>query len=308
MSYGTGTVYPVPPDIKKVVPLRHLWNAVHEDRSNQIVLVNGLPRKGKSVLACSFAWHLYRGTTGDFEHKFDVEKHVAFSKLDIQQAIKKYKTVGACLIWEEAGIAELGAGARDFWSSGNKALSTLFQTMGFRRQIVFVTLPTKIMIDKHLRLLSHVEIEAFKVNRRKKRCLARIKWNEMGNKGDIYGKYPRYVEDGLRKRIKTLSIPLPPDEVLKEYEYRSELFKEWLQNKLISDEVNKDKVKGKKSVTELLKEKYMAMIPKYKEYWNEEKKKFDVNPIIMMEEVSRHNGYILKARLDKEFLNEDGVI
>lgn len=301
--------YDIPPDIKGIVPLHKLWRETHENKMNQIVLINGLPRKGKSEIGLNFAYHLYRGTGKDFEHKFDVAKHVDFTKLDHQKALRKYTTVGACLQWEEAGVAELGASAREFWSGGNKSLSTLFQTMGFRRQIDFITLPSKVMLDKHLRMLAHVEIEAYKVKPAKRRCFARIRWNEPSSREDkVYSKYPRYIEDGLKKRIKTISVPRAPEEIRREYVARSEVFKKWLQDKLVGDEEKRLTKTGKKSAVVRLKQKFnkIKQAGNYREYWDEKKKNFDVHSIIMLEDISRHHAYMLRKWLTKEFVDKEG--
>lgn len=229
--------FEIPPDISDNPIFRYMWNAVHNG-GNLNVIINGLPRTGKSELALDFMWNLYRGTTKDYEHKFEVKKHVAWSKIDFQKKVSKYKDIGACLGWDEAGIAELGAHARQFWSEGNIALSTLFQIMGFHQQMCFITLPMKIMLDKHLRMLSHISILTYKIDRNKNRCKAIVKWLEPSSSksNEILSKYPRYVTDVGRYRVKSISIPRPPIEVVEEYKAYSEVFKDWLEKRLIQQE------------------------------------------------------------------------
>ena len=229
--------FEVPPDISTNPIFRHMWNSVH-DGGNLNVIVNGLPRTGKSELALDFMWNLYRGTTTDYEHKFEPKKHLAWTKIDFQKNVQKYKEIGACIGWDEAGIAELGAHARQFWSEGNIALSTLFQIMGFHQQICFITLPMKMMLDKHLRMLSHISILTYKVDRKTSRCKAIVKWLEPSSSktNEILSKYPRYVTDMGRYRVKAISVPRAPPEIVKEYKEYSEVFKDWLEKRLISQE------------------------------------------------------------------------
>jgi len=297
--------FDVPPDIQQNVVFRHIWNEVHEAGKNQITITSGLPRTGKSELDVNCAWNLYRGTGKDFEHKFEIEKHCKWSKLDFQKTIKKYKEIGSTPMWDEAGIAELGAHARQFWSESNIAISTLFQIMGFHRQIVFISLPMKIMLDKHLRLLSHVNIETFKVKPKKNRCYAKVWWIEMSSQANnVYAKYPRFIGlDGLRYRIKTISMPRAPPEIVKKYKLYSEVFKEWLENKLIREEESRQQkfeVSANVKLKNLVK-KIRADPTKYKD----EKGRYDIYAIMMLENTSRDLAYAARGWAMKE--EEGGV-
>lgn len=294
----------VPPDIRDNVILRPLWDSVHEG-GNRIVLVNGLPRTGKSYFALNAAYQLYRGPGPKFEHLFDCKKHLAFSKLDFQKMVQRTKHVGAALVWDEAGVAELGAHARQFWSEGNIALSTLFQIMGFHNQIAFITLPMKIMLDKHLRMLSHATIETTKINKRKKRCYARFSWNEMTSmKGrEVISKHPRFVSaDGVRHKAGSISIPLPPKEIVKEYEARSHVFKNWLEQKLVREaEVrsNVDKKGGNERVVSVAKERFKtaieAVVGSPEKYWDKKRKTLDIATLIVENDISREEAYVVRA-------------
>jgi len=301
------TAYNCPPDIADNVILRMIWNAPHENKMNQIIVTNGLPRTGKSELNIDLAWALYRGTTKDFEHKFDPAKHCKFTKLDFQRSIRNYRDVGACLDWEEAGIAELGANAREFWSQSNRAISTLFQIMGFGRQICLISLPMKIMLDKHLRSLCHVYIETYKVKVHKKRCIAKVWLSEMSSKkGELLQKYPRFTENGVRFIIKSVSIPRAPKEILEEYWEREHIFKNWLQDKLIREEEARQKskeVKRKGFVGTDLGKILEKVKSKPDVYWDYKKNKPDVNALRILEGLSIHNAYAISGQWKKQVEN-----
>lgn len=299
------TEYDCPPDIANNSVIRMLWNKTHEEKMNQIVVTNGLPRTGKSELNLYLAYHLYRGTTRDFEHKFEIKKHLSFEKISFQKSMAKYMDVGACLQWEEAGIAELGANAREFWSQGNRAISTLFQIMGFGRQICFINLPMKIMLDKHLRSLCHVYIETYKVKVHKKRCIAKVWLNEMSSrKGDLLQKYPRYRIDGVKYVVKSISVPRPPQEFLNEYWEREKMFKQWLKNKLISEEegrqVSKNLRDGGIVATQIMANALEKVKLKPKEYWDYKKDKPDVNAMRILEGLSINNAYAVASLWRKQ--------
>ena len=298
-----------PTDIKNQPVLRMIWNATHDNKMNQIIVTNGLPRTGKSELNIYLAWALYRGQTKDFEHKFDVSKHVSFEKIGFQKSMGKYMDIGACLDWEEAGIAELGANAREFWSQSNRAMSTLFQVMGFGRQVCLISLPMKMMLDKHLRSLCHVYIETFKVKVHKNRCIAKVWLNEMSSrKGELYQKYPRYSVDGVRSVIRSISVPRPPKEVLEEYWWREQMFKEWLKEKLIREEEGRQKIKQFKeggSLNQRLSEVLEKVKADPATYWDYKKNKPDVNSLRIIDNLSLPSAYAVVSLWKKQVENKE---
>lgn len=227
-----------PPDIADNVLLSYMWNEVHGGK-NLNVIISGLPRTGKSELALDLAWNLYRGSSPEYKRKFEIGKHVAWTKIDFQKKVRKYTDIGACLVWDEAGIAELGAHSRQFWSESNIGMSTLFQIMGFHQQICIITLPSKIMLDKHLRILSHIDILTYRINKRSNTCSAVFTLLEPSSakQDEILTKFPRYIdEENLRYRIRQISVPRAPKEIISEYKAYSAVFKEWLESRLIAQE------------------------------------------------------------------------
>lgn len=299
--------YDIPPDIAKNPVFRQIYS-VPQEGGNQIILTNGLPRTGKSEVDLDFAYALYRGGPPDWEHKFDPGKHMAWEKITLQKNVRRFNDIGTSLIWEEAGIAEFGAHARQFWSESNISLSTLFQVMGFHRQLCFINLPMKIMLDKHLRLLSHVQIETYKIKKSKDRCLAKVWWVEMAaNTSEAYNKYPRFIANGLRYRVKTISVPRAPKEIREEYLARSIPFKQWLEDRLITQEEGRRDastvVQGKQSVRATLPaiaDKIRAnpqMYLKRRNVNGEEKLVWDCNAIVRLEKVILANAYIIRDSL-----------
>lgn len=299
----------VPPDIKDNVILRPIWDAVHQGM-NRIVLVNGLPRTGKSEWCINAAYQLYRGPGPKFEHKFDTKLHCKWSKIGFQKMVRDYTDIGACLMWDEAGISELGAHARQFWSESNIAISTLFQIMGFHNQVAFISLPMRTMLDKHLRMLSHINVETLKIDKKRDRCLARVFWIEMSTRkeNEIISKYPRFINsDGLRCKVIMASVPRAPLEIRKEYEVYSKVFKSWLEDKLIY-EAEQRSIKRTSDVEEKNKvgvnDGRLVVFNKIKanptDCWNQKKKAFDVNAIMLAGDISRQDAYTIKAWLNKE--------
>ena len=126
-----------PPDIRQNPILHKIWQNVYFKNMNQIILVTGLPRTGKSELCLYLAWALDRGRTFSptgkkiWSRRFSVD-HIRWKLPEFIEMVNdpKHKTVGRALIWEEAGTEE-GANARLFFSTNNLTASSLFQILGY---------------------------------------------------------------------------------------------------------------------------------------------------------------------------------
>ncbi|MFH1255767.1 MAG: hypothetical protein V1494_00605 [Candidatus Diapherotrites archaeon] len=203
--------------------LSDVWRQVHRNKGSQIILVNGLPRTGKSELCLVFAHAL--------DPNFSVQNNVAFNKLQFLQLVRKNNYVGAVNIWEEAGLMEYGASAREFWSADNRRMSSLFQSMGFHRQICIVNLPQKIMLDKHLRSLCHWIVETKSIDVQRGKVKFKVFHIQPSDK-IFYKKYIRVFEDDGITKIMSFVAPRPPMDILEEYWAREKLFKEMVSDKL----------------------------------------------------------------------------
>jgi len=218
---------------------RQIWERVHIGKMNQIILVDGMPRTGKSELCLKLAETL--------DPTFTVDriawKSKNFLKLTSEAESKGHQVT----MWDEAGIADWGANARQFWSEGNMSASTLFQTMGFKENIAIINLPMKLMLDKHVRSLIHVNIKTIKVMPRKAVCRAKTFFLHPSDDGKFVKTiYPRVNFGGIKYRVKTQLWRRPSVELRKAYKKKSEIIKQELQEKLNAEAILREEAAGYK--------------------------------------------------------------
>jgi len=136
---------------------------------------------------------------------------------------------GSCIILDEAGV---GIPARQWFDICNKSVGYVLQT--FRRENIalIMTTPSLSFIDVQARLLSHCYIESYKVNRRKKRVIVKIKESQLNPQmGKVYRKYYRKG----RQRVRKTSIAKPSKELVKAYEHKKKVFSKRLYKDAMAD-------------------------------------------------------------------------
>lgn len=255
----------IPPLIKGDMVLRQIYTNVYRRKMNQIILVNGLPRTGKSELCLKVAEAL--------DPQFTVD-NIAWKYKDLLKLEKDSNRTGEVLMWDEAGIAEWGANARQFWSEGNLSASTLFQTMGFKRNIVLVNLPMKIMLDKHVRSLIHVMIKTLGIDYRRHACRSKVYFMEPSEYvPEGKSKFPRFNWYGGRYKVKSKMWGRASKELRDAYVERSEGIKQQLQEKLIQESMLREMEKDTKARRSDFKELYNEIVGDLSEYWDYKKNK-----------------------------------
>jgi len=178
-------------------------------------------------------------------------------------------------MWDEAGIADWGANARQFWSEGNLSASTLFQTMGFKENIAIINLPMKMMLDKHVRSLIHVNIKTIKVLPKKAMCRAKTFFLKPSDDGSyVKTIYPRIKIGGVKYKMKTQLWGRPSDKLRKAYKKKSEIIKQVLQKKLV-DEAQLRETTGNITIssTKDMPSLYKEIEENIEEYWDSKRER-----------------------------------
>jgi hypothetical protein len=274
--------------------LEQIWKKVHIDKMNQIILIDGLPRTGKSELG------LYVGE--QLDPTFTIDR-VAWKYADFLQMIMESKSKGhQVFMWDEAGIADWGANARQFWSEGNMSASTLFQTMGFKENICIINLPMKMMLDKHVRSLIHVNIKTKRIITRKGVCDAKVFFLRPKDDGkDTKTIYPRVSLAGIKHKIKALYFPRPSTKLRKAYKVRSEIVKQELQQKLVSEALIRAETTPGVSIKTGFKDLYDDVLENIDEFWDKKKKKVNTSLILLEHNVGQNLARRVASALNAQY-------
>lgn len=227
-----------------------------QNNLNQIITVVGLPRTGKSELCLYGAWALDRDEEG--RHLFEPRKQIVKTVEELVNFIETENRVGANVIWEEAGISEKGAAAREWQKKQNILLNDVFQLMGLKRQIIWINLPRTFFLDKGPRSLSHWWIETKGISQKSETCNAVLRvvdWdrkrNEPRNLKYGFFRHGRYVKSY------SVSVPRAPAPILKEYyDIQTEYKKKWIKEikeRIVSMGAEEKKEKQKLDIGEAIK-------------------------------------------------------
>lgn len=265
--------------------LWEIYSNVHLRNSNQIIIVNGLPRTGKSETCLDLSYVLDRDPI-DGGYRFSLD-NMKYTLKDYMRLISENNTIGQSLVWEEAGLAEYGANSRDFFREENKDASTIFQSMGFKRHLNFINLPLKGMLDKQLRSLVHWQIYTEKIDSNNF-CIARLyKQKIIPGREEIYNnKYAYVTRYGSVNTVFKIKIPRAPLELRREYKNISDAFKTDIQGLLQSkgdDWKNKFYLNEDNEINK--KKLYAFLTENMESYISASTKKVDVDSFIVKEDL-----------------------
>lgn len=198
-----------------------IYNQVMKLKYNYIGMVVGKPRAGKSIDTTT----LNCLVDGSFWE--NLEKRIVYDANGFMRGlnyIAKTKTIGAGLMWDEAGV---GMPARQWYDISNRAISFAVQVMGVYRPIVWFVTQDITYIDSQPRKLINALYEVTRSsNEYSKMRVYNISINR--KTGKMYFKYPRMItqEKLFLKMSKGIKIMKPPKELIQRYEEHSKPFKE----------------------------------------------------------------------------------
>jgi ABC-type dipeptide/oligopeptide/nickel transport system ATPase component len=202
---------------------RRLW----KKNKNWLGIITGQTGSGKSWSALSMAEKI--------DPDFDTSKVVLEPENFLKNVAERTWGQGDVVIFDEAGA---GMSAKAHMTKKNRIIDQVLQT--FRRQNIAVifTVPSKSNVDKSVRRLLHTYIETKGIDYKNNRNL--LKWLEMdyNQKTDkIYYKYPkRKNSEGAIRKIKTVKMGKPSEDLIKQYESKRTKFQD-RKNKEFYDEI-----------------------------------------------------------------------
>jgi len=224
-------------DVKHSNPLiQDVQNRLWKKNKNWLSIITGQTGSGKSWSALSLAEKI--------DPSFDTSKVVLEPEKFLEKVSKREWGQGDVVVFDEAGA---GMSAKAHMTKKNRIIDQVLQT--FRRQNIAVifTVPSKSNVDKSVRRLLHTYIETKGIDYKNNRNL--LKWLEMdyNQKTDkIYYKYPkRRDKEGAVKKIKTVKMGKPSEDLIESYESKRSKFQD-RKNKEFYDEI-KEKVSNSES-------------------------------------------------------------
>lgn len=217
----------IPFHIRGTKLIEYVWRQVRVNNSNFICFTSGLSGTGKSLAEVSKAYMLDVKIKNGYAKPNWNFKKLVFSANDFIKAVSKNGKYSA-IIWDDAGQSKGGANARTFYTEGNQMISNLFQVMRFNKQFVSLTLPVASFFDAQARKLAHARQVVSGHNT--EYSWGYMKFSDLdAETGNTYSKFMRFNSPEGRFVIRQYRLPLPPEEIVKEYNEISESQKdEWI--------------------------------------------------------------------------------
>lgn len=282
---------------------QQIYNNCHTNQMNQIIVVTGLPRTGKSELCIYSAWALDRDARGN--HLFDPETQIVKTMEELTEFIDSNNRTGANVVWEEAGISEKGANAREWQKKENILLNDIFQIMGMKKHIVWINLPRTFFLDKGARSLSHWNVETLRVNFKTLECYARFRqvgWNT--KKNEPMNIRPKFFRDGRYTISQVVRVPQAPHLIRKAYyDMQKQYKRQWIT------EV-KNKIKALKASPQrrnfTIEKGLVTLKDNKKMFWDAVKKKPNIDYIGFKLDIPNYKARILANVWSKEESLKEG--
>jgi ABC-type dipeptide/oligopeptide/nickel transport system ATPase component len=215
--------------------ISYILNRISKNK-NFIAAITGQTGSGKSYAALKLGEVL--------DPDFDI-KNVCFTPeefMDLVNGKTKQLKRGSIIIFDEIQVSMSNM---EYHSMQARVLNYVFQTFRHRNFILFMTSPHFSFINASLRKLFHSRMETVRIDADKKICTLKPMLIQVNQKtGDIYEKYLRIFsqESGVIP-IKSLTISLPSDKILLDYEGKKTKFTTDL-NESITKDLEKIKNKG----------------------------------------------------------------
>lgn len=191
--------------------IRHVYNKVHLENKNELMVITGTTGSGKSYTAMRFAELL--------DPTFNINR-VVFTQEELTTLLKDGNLEkGSVIVWDEIGVNQ---SAKEWFEVTNKMINFVIQTFRNKNLIVICTSPNFNFVDSTTRNLFHSIVKCYK-----------------SKTGRVYGKYYEISVNDMTKKVyyKRLKGPggvildgfevsMPKDSICKAYEDKAAKYKE----------------------------------------------------------------------------------
>jgi len=183
----------------------------HNKKRNYNIIITGKTQTGKSQLAVALALGI--------NPKFDLDKNMAVidagKLLEIlKDNVRKYSVILA----DDFGI---GLSSDKWHSFMNRALNQIIQTHGHKRPVFILTVPYKKFVDSKTRIMFDMQITTLEKNDAEGWVRVKVELlhnRQIKNTIQEYRPFPRALfKDGSVRRIDSIRIKFPPEDIRKRY-------------------------------------------------------------------------------------------
>lgn len=205
---------------------QEVYNTVHRDNRNALIMMVGMPGKGKSWSCVKMASDLDSTFTHISINERCVFEPKEFTRIVAEGNLKK----GSVVMLEEAGVA---ADAHRWQSFNNRAIKYILQTFRQDNLIVIFNMPIVKYLDSSQRKLFQFILEAERVYKTRKLCkikVRRIQYNQILDK--TYYPRPIYRHDGQVIKLDRLFLKRADIKLIHAYEKLAAPYKERLKKNL----------------------------------------------------------------------------
>jgi ABC-type dipeptide/oligopeptide/nickel transport system ATPase component len=202
----------------------YVQSRIIKQNKNLIGVLIGETGSGKSWAALSLGGYLAQ----IFGTSFTI-KNVIFQPKDLLEILKNPEKIpsGTVIVWDEAGV---GMSAKFWYTLLNKYLSFVLQTFRNQNIILLFTVPNATFIDSDARKLMHFWFEMDGIDYDNK--ISFVKPFKLQNNLRENTQYKQYlINSGTNQKITRITLPMPEQDILKEYELKK---KEWQKELYVS--------------------------------------------------------------------------
>jgi len=201
---------------------------------NAIIILNGPTGSGKTYSAIGMALEVARR----MKTNFTVRDNLDFTFRDLVMKMEKPENQkpGTCFVLEEVGAVGGGASSREWQSNDNKLFFSWLQTSRHQNQVFIMTCPTFDNLEAGARRLCHWQINTNGIDYINKVAFLRpYRVTVNSRTGKFYFKYLRFQHGDLAMKLSRLEVPHIPEEMVKQYEQKKDIFSKKLRHKIIGE-------------------------------------------------------------------------
>ena len=204
---------------------RYVWRRMNLQNEHFMGVIVGREGSGKSHTALSICKKV--------DPSFTAER-VFFDPADLVEAFRSDELgAGSMVMLDEAGV---GLGNRSWYEKEQVLLNQTLQTVRDENMGVLYTLPRLSELDSQTvgRLHSLLAMK----EKHPEEGWAAVSWKNIDvtredTNGKVYKKFPRMRVDGQKRRVRSIGVKRPPQELADAYEQRKAAFKDELYDEVI---------------------------------------------------------------------------